>query len=334
MTGPPAAIARIAPSPLRGGGERLRPDLRRRPRRPADREPRRGLARGPPTPERDPSGHPPRGSGASSGSATRPSPRCHVGAPPRARGAPAAVARCLRAPRPSRSPGAARLPAAYDVPRAERSGRRGARCPPRSPPAPRPEAVAPLADHAQLRFEPVALPFTGGDRALQRFDLHPAPDGLLPGPPPELVHLAPVLIGVSERGLGFVELPLPFGELSDGPLQIRLDARELGLDRVEPGRAAGLGGELLSRSASRSRALRNACSASDRSACAERNRSSLSASRLEAAARSSAPASTSASSASNRARASSRSARPSSQPPLRRSRSASSAPESCRRELP
>ena len=110
------------------------------------------------------------------------------------------------------------------------------------------EAFASLAGHAQLRFEPVVLPFTGRDRSLQRFHLHPAPRGLLPGPPTELVHLTPVLIGGSERAFRVVELPLAVGELFHGPLQIRLDPRELRLDRVEPSRAARLGRELLSRS--------------------------------------------------------------------------------------
>ena len=110
------------------------------------------------------------------------------------------------------------------------------------------EACASLACHAQLRFEPVVLPFAGRDRSLQRFHLHAPPRGLLPGSPTELVHLTPVLIGVSEHDFGFVQLPLAFGELFHGPLQIRLDPRELRLDRVEPRGAARLGRERFSRS--------------------------------------------------------------------------------------
>ncbi len=112
-----------------------------------------------------------------------------------------------------------------------------------------PKGAAPFVDLAKLRFQPITLPFAGGERALQRFDLHPAPYSLLACPPPELVHLAPVLVGVPERGLGFVELTLPRGELPEGALQIRLHAGELGLDGIEPSRSAGLGGEFLPRCA-------------------------------------------------------------------------------------
>ena len=117
-----------------------------------------------------------------------------------------------------------------------------------SSPSVRSAAIA-LPDRGELRLEPIAFALARGDRPLQRLDLDAAPDGLLARSPAELVDLASVLIGVPEGRLRLFELALPFGELLDRPFEVRLDARELRVDRVEPSRAARLGRERLPRRA-------------------------------------------------------------------------------------
>ena len=117
------------------------------------------------------------------------------------------------------------------------------------PSASSPERRDALPDRGELRLEPIAFALARGDRPLQRLDLDAAPDGLLARSPAELVDLASVLIGVPEGRLRGFELALPFGELLDRPFEVRLDARELRVDRVEPSRAARLGRECLPRRA-------------------------------------------------------------------------------------
>ena len=112
-----------------------------------------------------------------------------------------------------------------------------------------PERGEPIAHAGELRFEAVSFPLARGDRALQRLDLDPASDGLLARSAAELVDLPSMLVCLAERRLRLLELVLPVDELTHGPLEVRLDASELGLDRVDPGRAPRLGGERLTRHA-------------------------------------------------------------------------------------